>query len=1284
MFWRFLAKQSRSTSAKRLERRRLFLEALESRLTPTTITVTTAADTVALDGAVSLREAILAANLNVPVNEAPAGAGADDIDFNIPGAGPFVLAVSSALPAITGTVAIDGLSQPGASPSNLLIILDGGLAGASAVGLTFSNHTASALIGLEVRSFGGGGVLLTGGGGHTVDLNWIGVDRDGTAKGNAWGVLIAADSTGNVIGTLPAGAGNLISGNTGDGVRVLGSGNTIQGNSIGVNLEGDAAVPNGRHGILLSGSNNQVLGTFTAGMRQTISGNLRDGIHISGNDNLVDGNTIGTNEPGNVGIGNGGAGVFIRATSTGNTIGTLTANMGNLISGNAGDGVRVDGSTNTVQGNFIGLDDSGVVGIPNGGNGVLLNGNDNQVLGTFTPGMRQVISGNALDGVRIAGDNNLVDGNTIGTDLTGTSALPNAGNGLNVRATGSNNTLGTPSTGNLISGNARDGVRVLGAANLVQGNFIGTNEAGNFPIPNGSNGVLLIGNDNKVLGTFSGRRQVISGNRLDGVRITGQNNLLDGNTIGTDLNGSVGLGNEEAGVYILASGSNNIIGTLTSGLGNLISGNRSNGMQVDGSFNVIEGNFIGVDDSGTVAVPNEANGVLLNGNRNQVRGTFTAGMRQVISGNNADGVRILGKKNLLDGNTIGTDLTGATAIGNGDNGVYILQTGVRNIIGTLISGQGNLISGNGADGVRVDGIRNTVQGNFIGTDDAGTAAIANGGNGVLLNGALNQVLGTFVAGMRQVISGNTNDGVRIAGKKNVLDGNSIGTDLTGSSAIPNGNNGVTVLLTSHHNAIGTLTAGLGNLVSGNANQGVQVDGNANAVQGNFIGVDVAGTGTVPNGDNGVLITGDRNLVVGTFTAGTRQVISGNGDDGIQIDGNSNLVDGNTIGTNAAGTADLGNLTDGVDINGRGNTVGSLAVNGGNLISGNGEEGVLIDGNLNRVLGNFIGVNVAGTGAIANSGNGVLINGSSNRVLGAFTAGARQVISGNVGNGVSVAGSNNLVDGNTIGTDLDGTVAVANGSDGVLVQNSATGNFIGTLSAGRGNLISGNTDEGVHVDGDFNKVLGNFIGVNDSGTGPLANGGNGVLLNGDNNQVLGTFSTGSRQVISGNTDDGVRIAGKNNLVDGNTIGTNADGSAPLANGGNGVFVLSTGIGNTIGTLALGNLISGNSDDGVQVDGNFNQIQGNFIGVNDAGTAALANGANGVLINGNNNQVIGTFVPGRRQVISGNVADGVHIVGNDNLISGNTIGFDVTGTVAIPNGGDPIEDLGVNNRLVNNLV
>ncbi len=183
-------------------------------------------------------------------------------------------------------------------------------------------------------------------------------------------------------------------------------------------------------------------------------------------------------------------------------------------------------------------------------------------------------------------------------------------------------------------------------------------------------------------------------------------------------------------------------------------------------------------------------------------------------------------------------------------------------------------------------------GNLIGTDITGTVAIANGNDGVEIDaGARGNTIGGTTPGAGNVISGNAGGGVEIAGgggtSGNVVTGNLIGTDIAGTAAIANGDDGVEIDFGRTANTIGGTTPGAGNVISGNAFDGVEIDRtgtSGNIVAGNFIGTDITGTVAIGNGSDGVVVVLASGNTIGGTTTGARNVISGNAHDGVEIHG----------------------------------------------------------------------------------------------------------------------------------------------------------------------------------------------------------------------------------------------------------------------------------------------------------------------------------------------------------------------------------------------------------------
>ena len=633
---------------------------------------------------------------------------------------------------------------------------------------------------------------------------------------------------------------------------------------------------------------------------------------------------------------------------------------GLIINRFAGSGVFISGATatgNRIQGNFIGPNNTGTAGffdflnsqqtgvtIQGGATGNFV-GTDGDGTGDATEG--NLVSSNTFDGVLITATgtaNNIVAGNRIGTNRDVTAAIrngPPGGTGAGVSLTFgvTNNLVGTNADGvsdaletNIISGN-NNGVAIFQtgtSGNRVQGNLIGTNTAGTGAIPNLNDGVTLSSSvTNNIIGTNGdGVGDAIEGNLIAGnagvglrISVSCTGNRVAGNKIGTDITGNVALGNTFFGVLIGNQASNNVIGTNGDGVSDELEGNVISATVLSSGFGVgvsisgtgvtgnrVSGNLIGTNALGTAALPNGANGVQI-----------SSGAANTLVGTNGDGVSDSLERNVISGNA--------------SQGVAIFNPGATNII---------------------------VAGNLIGTNAAGTAALANQTGLSISGGATNNRVGTNGDGQsddleRNIISGNTLDGVLVftAGTTgNVFAGNYVGTNATGTAAIGNLRDGIAISTQATNNLVGTNGDGIGdaaegNLISGNTGIGVRffnAGTTGNAVAGNRIGTNADGTGDIGNGSYGVFIQdGASNIPIGGL-AGRANIIAFNAK-GVVVGSNAadtpvnNLISQNSIFLNDDLGIDLGN--DGVTMNDTGDIDASpnnlqnfpILTSGGPIITG---------------------------------------------------------------------------------------------------------------------------------------------------------------------------------------------------------------------------------------------------------------------------------------------------------------------------------------------------------------
>jgi Bacterial Ig-like domain (group 3)/Right handed beta helix region len=521
------------------------------------------------------------------------------------------------------------------------------------------------------------------------------------------------------------------------------------------------------------------------------------------------------------------------------------------------------------------------------------------------------------------------------------------------------------------------------------------------------------------------------------------------------------------------------------------------------------------------------------------------------------------------------EINGSLAGGSDGLIVTAANTTLRGLVINSFAGNGVDLYGPGSD---------VLQGSYVGTDVLGAVSMPNGGVGVLVESS-SDLIGTDGDGVNDatednLISGNHSYGVMIAiGSGNVIAGNRIGTDLTGTQALANGSGGIWITAGANGNLIGTDgndidNVGERNLISGNNQNfvaGITIDAGCsnNVVAGNFIGTDVTGTQSLPNSGGGMDIGSDQNFI-GTNALGvvvldengtdiTRNVISGNDWAGITLAGNNNVMAGNYIGTDPSGLHWNGNFGDGIITFGA--EYNQIGANGdgvndaveGNVISGNTSSDIWLDyaSAFNVIAGNLIGTDVTGTLALTANFAGIgLVHGSHDNLIGGTGGGIadtadRNVISGHSYGIYSDEGANTIA-GNLVGTDINGLLPLSN------VHDIAIWNGSGSLI--EQNLISGAADLGIWISGlaaTGNVVAGNWIGTDITGNSPLSNGGVGVYFDsGASNNTIGGTTPGTENTIAFNNSGGVAVSsGNGNAILGNSIHDNGGLGIILAAGAN---------------------------------------------------------------------------------------------------------------------------------------
>lgn len=493
---------------------------------------------------------------------------------------------------------------------------------------------------------------------------------------------------------------------------------------------------------------------------------------------------------------------------------------------------------------------------------------------------------------------------------------------------------------------------------------------------------------------------------------------------------------------------------------------------------------------------------------------------------------------------------------------------------------------------------NRFEGNRVGwaATDAG-GAHGNDSGGLALVNARGNIVGSSDPARGNRLSGNGGAGLLLVGseaRENEVFGNFVGlADSAGLwLAQPNGE-GIVLDAGANGNKIGGAGGGEGNFVALNIDAGMRLSNNSdfNFVRRNWIGLAPNAT-QAGNGGDGVRIEGasNQNLVSGN-------VISANGGAGVRIDGvgtDSNTLDANLIGVDPTGALDRGNMSHGVLVTGgaKSNRIGSAA-GLGNQIAGNSQDGIHVSGagtDSTAIYANLVGLNAARTQAVPNNWSGVaLFWGPKLTNLGG-AASLGNTISGNGQVGIYVAGTGtnqNLVRGNLIGL-ATGASAIGNGQSGILVWNDADLNTL------HDNVIAGNGGPGIEL------------------LGPGLAGGP-VTQN-----LIGRDA--ADQVDRPNSGPGIRLAG-------GVLGAEITENVVRANLGHGIVLADAA---TSGTLLYRNQVTGNTLDGLRMDGG----SGNVVG--GIGSAWLnefrANGGFGVRVaSGTGNVIRGNILTEQLQAI-----------------------------------------------------
>lgn len=453
--------------------------------------------------------------------------------------------------------------------------------------------------------------------------------------------------------------------------------------------------------------------------------------------------------------------------------------------------------------------------------------------------------------------------------------------------------------------------------------------------------------------------------------------------------------------------------------------------------------------------------------------TLETATAHVVVNTNDSGAGSLRQAILAANATEGDDVITFDIPGPGPH-VITPVTPLPPIVPDVIDNQGSVV---------IDG---TSEPDFAGTPivELSGAIVGAGGNGLTIAVPRCVVRGLainrFAIGILFTITVDRSQGV----SDGFVEGNYIGTDVTGTVALGNGW-GVALGIGAQVDGANRMTVGgtaaaARNVISGNE-IGVLILGVEHVIQGNFIGTDAGGTGALGNTSRGLLLISAAYTTIGGSAPGSRNIISGNGGDGVQLHESGLIsITGNYIGTDVSGSLPLGNGGDGVDTLDSGMTVAD------NVISANALFGVYAPSiqSLPNIIGNRIGTNSAGTAALGNGQSGIESSGIGYTISG-------NLVSGNGAHGIIMRGLENVVQDNRIGTDITGTMALGNQGDGIQV-----GDMVNTIGGdGAGNVVAFNAGRGVVIDLDFTtfvEITSNSIHSN-GGLG-IDHGNDGVTPN----------------------------------------------------------------------------------------------------------------------------------------------------------------------------------------------
>ena len=635
---------------------------------------------------------------------------------------------------------------------------------------------------------------------------------------------------------------------------------------------------------------------------------------------------------------------------------------------------------------------------------------------------------------------------------------------------GGNSTVRGFTFHNNIGGSSTDSIEVeSGDGNTIQGNLFGVEVDGVTAVGTGY-GINIKTDFNLVGGPNPGEGNVFGALTNDAVYTyeNASDNVYQGNYLGTDATGITQMGNGQAGFVFLGSASNNLVGGTNPGEGNVVANHTSDGIEIQpsaGSGNAFIGNEI--YNNGGLGIDLRDDGVTPNDPGDSDSGpNDLLNFPDVITAIDTAGVLDVDFDVDLPSGTYRieffTNASGADASGNGEGETFESAVTIVHT-GSGIESFSHSFAGSVGDVLTATSTQDLGGGAYGSTSEFNDAfAVTLSTTTVVVNSTDDDTDASPGDDLCETGQLNSAGVPECTLRAAIIEANASALIETISFDMPSTESG-------HFGGLWTITPGpsLPSITST-----LSIDG---TTQSGF----VANTAVAPaafNGTHVVELNGTSAGGPGLFLSGGSDgsairglVINRFGADGILLFSSSATIVGNYIGTDATGLLDRGNDGDGIDIRSGSHTIGGTAPADRNLISGNNQFGISLDDNSadNIVIeGNLIGVNVTGNASLGNSDDGVRMqNGASGNTIGGLSASTTNVISANGGNAFEIgdAGtSNNVILGNHLGVGGDGVTPLGNGDPGLWIGSGASQNTVGGDAAGTGNIIAYNSGAGIRI------------------------------------------------------------------------------------------------------------------------------------------------------------------------------------------------------------------------------